>query len=148
MNETSESTRLPATRRSDAVFGAISGAILCALTALATSAIFQLPRPALHVALAGSIVGALIGCIVGVVHYDKRKAFDTSELGVRLGIAFAVLPSLILFVNAIGFATGRGTIRLVVAAGFAGVMAGLIAGGMLDRVYETILKRRLEKNLG
>tara|TARA_R110002111_G_scaffold114317_1_gene175154 strand:+ start:114 stop:563 length:450 start_codon:yes stop_codon:yes gene_type:complete len=134
--------RFPATGRADAAFGASSGAILGIATALVTARLLQLPSPALHVALTGVIVGTGIGCVAGVVHHLNRESFDTSELGVRLAIAFSVLPSLILFVGAMGFANGTGSVRLVVAIAFAGVMAGLIFGSILDRVYETILQRR------
>lgn len=136
---------LPATLSSDAIFGACAGATLCVLTALAIQAIMHWKVDALQVVFVATLVGGLIGCIAGFVQYRFRKTFDNSDLGVRLGVAFAILPSLLFLVSA--FAIGKGGI-FVVAIGFAGIMAGAIAAGFLDRLYEAVLKHQSNNDFG
>jgi len=131
----------PATPRSDSVFGVVSGSILGIATACVGAIFVQATIPMFRVALAGLVIGAAIGGITGMIKFYDRDSFNTSDLGVKLGIVFFVLPAVIQFLGAAGFATGRASAILVVASAFAGLMAGLIVGSILDRVYESILRR-------
>lgn len=144
MNEQTpgELNSFPATRWSDTIFGACAGATLCTLTALVIQAVFRLKVDVLQVVFAATMLGGLIGSIAGFVQYSFRKTFDNSELGVRLGVAFAILPSLVLLVSVFEVANGTIPILFIAAMGFAGIMAGVIAGGLLDRLYENVLNRR------
>ena len=95
--------------------------------------------------LIGAVIGSLTGGVAGSIHHSRRTTFDNSELGVPLAIGFATIPSLILFLNAISIAGGR-LVKSVAAVGFAGVMVGMTLGAILDRIYETILKRNTRED--
>ncbi len=85
-------------------------------------------------------MGSFAGCVAGSIHHSRRTTFDNSELGVPLAIFFATIPSLILFFNAFSIVGGV-LVKSIAGVGFAGVMVGMILVAILDRIYETILKR-------
>lgn len=134
------SERFPATCFADVLFGAVSGAILASIAGMVTTRLLVPSSPPYLSILMGAIIGAVTGAVAGSIHHSRRTTFNSSQLGVPLAIAFALIPSLILFLNAFSIAGGT-SVKSVAAVGFAGVMVGMLLGATLDRVYETILKR-------
>ena len=53
-------------------------------------------------------------------------------------VVYGLLPGLLIFLGGIGALRGK----FLLGAAFACPMVGLLIGGLLDRVYEGILRRR------
>jgi hypothetical protein len=92
--------------------------------------------------LGRSSIGTIGGGILGVRHRRGRNDLISSELGTTVCILYALLPALLILLGGTGIIRGKLFGMLALGAAFAGPMAGLLVGGLLDRIYEGILRRR------
>jgi hypothetical protein len=53
-----------------------------------------------------------------------------------------LLPAVVVLLACVGFVRGKFSGIVLIAAAFASPMAGLMIGGVLDRVYESAVGRR------
>jgi len=90
----------------------------------------------------GALAGAFGGAAIGARHGVKRTDATSSEIGTTVCIAYALLPALLVLLGGIGLVRGRLAGHFMLGAAFAFPMSGLLIGGVLDRIYEGILKRR------
>lgn len=85
---------------------------------------------------AGAFVGAVVGFIVGSyygVHHAKRGGPDVASAIVS---GFGIVPGILVLTSALGLVHGRVSGFMAVGAACAFPMAGMLIGGVLDRLYE------------
>lgn len=93
-------------------------------------------------ALLGALIGAITGSILGYRHGRGRHDFVNSEIATTVCTSYPLLLSLLILLAGIGMVRGKFTGLFVLGAACAAPMLGLLIGGMLDRVYERVLRQR------
>ena len=95
-----------------------------------------------HGAIVGAIIGLIGGVDLGLKHRKGRTNLVSSEIGTKVCIIYALLPAILVLVGATGIVRGKFSGLAVLAGAFTFPMAGLLIGGIVDRVYEGFLRRR------
>ncbi len=126
----------------DLAFGALAGLLMGAAVGWTCLWLIGQNDSGLYGALAGSVIGSLGGALLGVRHSRRRQDQFDSDLGTTISVIYPLLPGLLILLNGVGIVRGRFTGLMVLGAAFACPMLGMLVGGLLDRCYESILRRR------
>jgi hypothetical protein len=116
------------------LMGAPTGAACCWLTEM-------FDQFWLHVAI-GAAAGAFIGLILGFRAPKVQKPPARLNLASNLCASYGVLLSLLLFVQCAGGIQGKQSGMVFIGFLFAGPLAGLLLGGILDRAFEEFKMRK------
>jgi hypothetical protein len=125
-------------------FGLFSGLLFGAVTGLACHLIVGSPQPLSQFGFVGGLAGVVYGCAIGVRDRRKHGGALESNAATHIGILFGLIPGLLLLLGGIGIVRGKFSVYVVVSGFFMCPMAGLLVGGLLDRMYEAYLKSRYE----
>jgi hypothetical protein len=109
--------------------GAAAGIVCCWLA--------QQMDYCLPVAAIGAAIGAIIGCTIGHYRRHARNGNFDPDIGMWTAIGCGLIPAILIFV-CIGVGFGRQGI----GAMFVCPMVALLTGGVCDRIYEALLRRR------
>ena len=89
--------------------------------------------------LAGPIAGALIGYLQGRLRAELVRPQVATFAGIGFGLLTAVLIGYMFFAGRI---TGRFSLLTLAGVTFTSPMIGLMIGGVLDRAFEEVLRKR------
>ncbi len=84
----------------------------------------------------GALAGAGLGLPLGRIYRVRWGRSTRAHFGTVLGVIYGIIPSLLLVAQGIGELRGRNSGYVLMGCLFAGPMAGLILGGILDRAFE------------
>jgi hypothetical protein len=119
--------------------GAVVGALCCWLTRQFDSLG--------HGVLIGALVGPFAGLLIGISERKARGEFARADIGTYICVLFGLLPVPLMILQGLGGVHGRFSGFLLLGAMFAGPMAGLVIGGILDRAFEEAQKKSWGRSL-
>ncbi len=135
----------PLMRRSPSLFASVlSGIVAGSVFGAANGALCHFFVGAFETPYDAFLWRACLGILGGVgVVFLRRTLWGpdiSPEIGTTLGWLYGIAPGLVVFLQglAVRGAMGKALVGLVLA----GSMAGLLLGGLLDRVTEAIITRR------
>jgi hypothetical protein len=129
-------------------FGALAGLLLGAVAAGACCWVVGQDEFFWHGTLAGAVIGPLGGAAIGVRERKTRGDLIRPDIAAIIGVAYGLLPALLIVLGGVGLVRGKLSGLLLIGAGFAGPMSGLLIGGILDRAYEARRRKSWRAALG
>jgi hypothetical protein len=135
------------TMPSGMLFGGFVGLLMGSLVAAACCWISGLMDFVRGWVLAGALVGSMSGFFIGIHERKRHGDLPKTNLATIICMVFGLLPALLIALGGIGLVRGKFSGLLCLGAVSAGPMAGLLIGGLLDRIYEGFLQRRWKRTL-
>jgi hypothetical protein len=127
-------------------YGGLAGAFFGALSAVSCCWIMEMTASMWIWAAWGGLIGAVPGPILAVL--ERRNDPVHVNVATHLGALYGLVPGALLFVGAGGAVVNKLSGLLLAGAICAGPMAGLLIGGILDRICEGIIRSRHPKSNG
>jgi hypothetical protein len=118
------------------LFGAFAGLLLGAVAAGACCWVVDENEFLWHGALVGAVIGPVGAAAIGVRERKARGDFVRPDIATITGVIYGLFPALLILFGGSGGIRGRFSGVLLLGAGCAGPMAGLLIGALLDRAYE------------
>ena len=123
-------------------FKAFSGLLMGAATGAACCWLIDMFDHFWQYVAVGASAGAVVGLMLGLKAPKARKSLARVNLATNLCASYSVLLSLLFFVQCAGGVPGKGTGMVFIGCLFAGPMAGLLLGAILDRAFEEFKMRK------
>jgi hypothetical protein len=123
------------------VFGAFVGMTMGAVTGAACCWLTGLFDFFWHGVLIGTLAGPFAGALIGLKERKARGDLVRADIATLICVVFSLLPALLIGLQGVSAVRGRFSGYSLLGPVFAGPMAGLLIGGILDRAFEAGLKK-------
>lgn len=123
------------------VFGALVGLPLGAVASAACCLLMELFDLLWHGVLIGSLTGPFGGAILAFTERKIRGDLIRPDIATFIGIVYGLLPALLTLLGGMGMVSGNLSGRFFIGSIFIFPMIGMLIGGILDRAFETMLKK-------
>jgi hypothetical protein len=132
-------------RRTAVTFGALAGALIGSIAGVACQSILAADESFGIGAVTGGVIGFVVGILIGRFDARKRPTAAESNVGTYIGVLYGLAPGILFLLEGMGLIGGNRSGLIVIAAFFASPMAGMLIGGVLDRIYEGLMKPRISE---
>ncbi len=126
----------------DVLIGAIIGTSMGAALGLLSCWLLGKMDSGFYAGVIGAASGLIVGGILGVRHQKKRINRVNSDIGTTICTFYPILPTMLIMASGAGALQGK----FLLAAFFVGPMVGMLIGSVVDRLYESLLRRRERSN--
>jgi hypothetical protein len=113
--------------------GAAAGATSCLL--VEQSAIFWAAT------LAAAMAGFVVGGFIGARQMRNPKKAASPDIATFIFVVYSLIPACAILLGGLGFAVGKFPAYLILGMAFGMPMVASLIGAVLDRIYESYLRR-------
>jgi hypothetical protein len=131
----------PVTLAAGTAFGALAGLAMGAIVGAACCWLIGLFDLVWRGILIGILAGPLAGAAIGYKERTHRGDLVQPDTGTFVCVLFGLLPALQVVFQGLGGVTGKFSGLVLIGAGFAGPMLGLLIGGTFDRAFDAYLRK-------
>ena len=120
-----------------AAYGAIAGAILGAANGFALHYVIGPPITSVAGSVWGTALGTAVGIAYALVDRVRKGAGSGHSIGTTLGACYGFVPGVAVLIQSGAMVVGRAALWFL-----AGSMIGILAGAILDRIFDSIARPR------
>lgn len=122
------------------LFGMVVGVSMGAMAGAASAQLLGVDDHFATFVWCAAFTGAFVGAtVVAVEQFKREKAEKRRDTATHVGLVLGMVPSLALLLNvSFGFIRGRFSAYLFASIFFVGPMAGMLLGGVLDRIRDML----------